>query len=42
MGLTEVGYEGVNSDLTQNHVQCSASVLMLCSCYILLEEYHRS
>ena len=42
MGLTEVGYEGVNFDLTQGHEQCSASVLMSCSHYVLLEQYRRS
>jgi hypothetical protein len=42
VGLAEVGYEDVNFGLMQDHVWCSASVLMLCSHYVLLEEYHKS
>jgi hypothetical protein len=42
MGLAEVAYEGVNFGLSQDHVWCSASLLMLCSHYALLQEYRRS
>jgi hypothetical protein len=42
VGLTEVDYEGVNFDLTQDHVQCLALVLVMWRHNVLLEVYRRS